>query len=1036
MKKILSLLCIIPCLSPIGAVGGYSSPAPVLPGIVFQSEVIITGTVKDEKGGLLPGVTVRVKNQSIAAVTNESGRYSLKVPNRDVVLVFTFMGYVAQERNVGNGNVLDVTMPESSESLGEVIVVGYGTQKKASVTGAISSVTTKDLLQSPVANISNSLAGRMSGLLARQSSGEPGQDGSTLRIRGVGTFTGSQEPLIMVDGIEVSNYNNIDPNEIESVSILKDASSTAIYGVRGANGVLLITTRRGKEGKPQLNFTTNVALNSFVDLREPMNSSQYTRAYNQAQKYDTYITGATYNPKFSDADIAKYDSGEDPVMYPNTNYYDLLLKKTSLQTQQNLTISGGTEKTKYFISGGLFNQEALFNNAGLDAGWDAQIKFKRYNFRSNFNFDVTKKLKIALDLSLQNENRRGTNASTNRIIQSIGDAPPWQSPGILDGKIVTQGKDQPVSPVAVLLGAGYSKEYRSYLNGTVRADYDLDIITPGLSVHGKISYQNFNSKRDTYGKNVVTYTVTRLPDQSLQFRPNSLEEPFGYSEAIAKNRRTYTEAGIDYNRTFGHHAVTGLILYNQTKLFDPNLAFLVPNGYQGVVGRITYAYKDRYLAEYNAGYNGTENFAEGRRFGFFPAYSVGWIPSMESFFPQNDIVTFLKFRASYGEVGNDRLNNARFLYRPTSYTYSSGYYFGEVGSNFAQYTTPVEGALGNEQLTWERAAKKNLGMEIRLFKGKFSVTADYFSEMRSNILASRQNVSVITGATFPPYNFGKMQNRGVDGDFSFNDHVGNVQYFVRGTFTFATNKILEMDEIPQPYPYQQRTGHRAGQYFGLIAEGLYNSWEEVNDAKRPASLWNNNKIQPGDIRYKDVNGDGIVNEEDYVPIGYSNFPEQLYGLSLGGSYKGFDLSILFQGATKVSTDLPSRAKIAFPLDIGAYNGLLESWSQERYDAGLPISYPHLAIGTDAQQHNYKESNFWIRDASYVRLKNMEIGYTLSANALRRIGISAARFYLNGNNLLTWHNMPPGIDPEAPASINGSEPYPIVKTINFGLNLKF
>lgn len=1044
MKKFLSLLCMIPCLSSGalfagGTAAGHSPTMP--PEAAFQAETTITGTVKDEKGELLPGVTVRVKDQTIAAITNESGRFTLKVPDRNVVLVFTFMGYVTQERSVGNNNTLDVTMPTSSENLGEVIVVGYGTQKKVSVTGAISSVTTKDLLQSPVANISNSLAGRMSGLLARQSSGEPGQDASTLRIRGIGTFTGSQEPLIMVDGIEVSNYNNIDPNEIESVTILKDASSTAIYGVRGANGVLLITTRRGKEGKPQLNLTTNVALNSFVDLREPMNSAEYTRSYNAARKYDSYITGAVYTPRFSDADIAKYESGEDPIMYPSTNYYDMLLKKTSVQTQQNLTISGGTEKTRYFISGGLFNQEALFKQTTLDPGWDAQIKFKRYNFRSNFNFDVTKRLKIALDLSMQNENRRGSNWNTNRIIQAIGDAPPWQSPGIVDNKIITQGYSQPVSPIVNLLGSGYSKEFRSYLNGTVRADYALDFITEGLSIHGKISYQNFNSKRDTYSKNVVTYSVKRLPDGSLQFRPQSLEEPFGYSEAIAKNRRTYAEAGINYNRTFGHHAVTGLVLYNQTKLFDPNLAFLVPNGYQGVVGRVTYAYKDRYMAEFNAGYNGTENFAEGRRFGFFPAYSIGWIPSMEPFFPKNDVLTFLKIRASYGEVGNDKLNNARFLYRPTSYTYSTGYYFGEAGVNYSIYTTPVEGALGNELLTWERAVKQNVGLEMRFWKDKFAITADYFSEMRNNILATRQTTPVITGANFPPYNFGKMQNRGIDGDISFNDNIGNVQYWVKGTFTFARNKILEMDEIPQPMPYQQRTGHRVGQYFGLIAEGLYNSWDEVNDAKRPASQWNNNKIQPGDIRYKDVNGDGLISEEDYVPIGYSNFPEQLYGLSFGTSYRGFDISVLFQGATKVSTDLPSRAKIAFPLDIGAYRGLLESWSQERYDAGLPISYPHLAIGTDAQQHNYKESSYWIRDASYVRLKNVEIGYSLTAGALRRIGISAARFYLNGNNLLTWHDLPPGIDPEQPVGVwdgnsNGAEPYPLVKTINFGLNLKF
>lgn len=1047
MKKFLSLLCMIPCLSAgAAAISGAHAASPLSIRAAFQAEITITGTVKDAKGDPIPGVTVKVKDKSIAVITNEDGKYSLKVPDRNATIVFTFMGFVAQERTIGSSNVVNVVLQESSESLGEVVVVGYGTQKKVSVTGAVSSVTTKDLLQSPVANISNSLAGRMSGLLARQSTGEPGSDASTLRIRGVGTFTGSQEPLIMVDGIEVSNYNNIDPNEIESITILKDASSTAIYGVRGANGVLLITTRRGSVGKPQLNFTTNFASNSFIDIRKPMTSSQWVRAFNEARRYDSYITNSAYTPKFSDEEIAKYDAGNDPAFYPNTNWYDLLLKKSSLQTQNNMTISGGTEKVKYFVSGGMFTQESLFSTGGFEADWDPQVKFKRYNFRSNFNFDVTAKLKVALDLSLQNEHRRGSSFNTHRMFSSLGDANPAYYAGIIDGKIISKQGYSGNNPAELLMGNGngYEKEFRNYLNGTVRADYDLDVITKGLSVYGKISYQNYNTTNEIFRRGTVTYLPVRDENGQVLFVPRGVESRVDYSSTVAKSRRTWAEAGINYSRTFGSHAVSGLVLYNQTKYFDPNLAFLVPSGYQGIVGRVTYGYKDRYLAEFNAGYNGTENFAEGRRFGFFPAYSLGWIPSMEPFFPKNDVITFLKIRGSYGEVGNDKLNNIRFLYRPTSFTFSSspaGYYFGEVGSNYSLYTTAVEGMLGNELLTWERAVKKNIGIEMSFWKDKFSITADLFSEMRDNILANKQNIPVLSGAKLPPYNFGRMQNRGIDGDITFRDHIGNVQYWVKGNVTFARNKILEMDEIPQTAPYQNRTGHRLGQYFGLISEGLYNTWEEVNDANRPASQWNSNRIQPGDIRYRDVNGDGIISEQDYVPIGYSNFPEQLFGLSFGANYKGFDCSFLFQGATKVSVDMPQRAKFGLTLETSAHAGLLASWSQERYEKGLPINYPHLSIGADAQQHNYKESDYWIRDASYVRLKNIEIGYTLTAGLLRRIGINGARLYMSANNVLTWDSLAEGMDPESPVGITegdalNAEPYPIMRTINFGLNLKF
>ncbi|CAL1516340.1 TonB-dependent receptor [Chitinophaga sp. MM2321] len=1049
MKKIVLPLFIVFCLPGSALADNGKAPEDMMTGTprtnhtAFSvrskpAEVIITGTVRSEKGENLPGVSIQVKGGKSATVSNDMGKYTIKVPDEEAVLIFTYMGYITQERKVGNATVLHITLLEQLEKLNEVVVVGYGTQKKVSVTGAIATVTTKDLLQSPVANISNSLVGRMSGLLATQSSGEPGNDQSKLRIRGVGTFTGSQDPLIMVDGIEVANYNNIDPNEIASVTILKDASSTAIYGVRGANGVLLITTQRGKLGKPQLSFTSNVAQTSFTSVRTPMNSADYATSYNAAKKYDSYITGSVYTPTYSDEAISKYRSGEDPIFYPNTNWYDLLLKKSSLQTQNNISISGGTEKVKYFVSGGLFTQEALFKNTTLSPDFDAQVKFKRYNLRSNFNFDITKRLKASLDLSLQTENRRGANWNTNRVFQGLGDGNPLYSPGVVDGKVVQLGMPGPVNPINIMLGAGYKKEYRNYLNGAVRMDYDLDMITKGFSIHGKISYQNFNNKNDIYSKGLVDYLAKRLPDGNIVYIPQSLDDAFGFDEVIGKNRRTYSEIGLDYNRTFGSHTVTGLLLYNQSKLFDPNLAFLVPNGYQGVVGRATYDYKGRYLAEFNIGYNGTENFAEGKRFGFFPAYSLGWVPSQEAFFPKNDVLTFIKIRGSYGEVGNDKIGGARFLYRPTSFTYSNnpGYYFGEAGSNFTQYNTAVEGALGNGDLTWERALKKDLGIELSFWKDKITITADWFNENRDNILASKQNIPAITGAILPAYNFGKMVNKGFDADIAFNSEVNSFRYWVKANVTFARNKIVFMDEIPQPMPYQNRSGQRLGQYFGLIAEGLYNSWAEVNDANRPVSQWNNNKIQPGDIRYKDVNGDGRITDDDRVPIGYSNFPEKMGGLSFGGSFKGFDFSVLFLGATNVSVHMPRLAMIGFPLNSGAINNLLSSWSQERYDQGLPINFPHLSIGYETQQHNYKESTYWIRDASYVRLKNMEVGYTLPGNMLKRVGISSARFYLNANNLLTWSDMDPGIDPESPSEIDGTEPYPLTRTVNVGVNIKF
>jgi len=927
-------------------------------------------------------------------------------------------------------------MIEESIGLDEVVAVGYGVQKKATITGAIASVESAKLIQSPVTNLSNALNGRVSGLLTTQASGAPGQDQTTLRIRGVGTFSGATDPLIMVDGIEAQSYNNIDPNEIENISVLKDASATAVYGVRGANGVLLITTKRGKIGKPQVSYSSQFAVSKFAEIRQNLESTEYAQGYNQALRYDSYLTGV-YTPKYSESDIQHYISNDDPLFYPNTDWISKMFKPTTFQNQHNLNISGGSEKVKYFFSFGYLGQDGLINEKIYDPGYDAKLKYDRYNFRSNFDFKITKRLKAKVNLSSQIEERQGTTNVGNIMVSAFAAAPNL-SPGVWDGKIVntTIGAFYP-NPIPRYFGLGLMKQYGNYLNGTIRFDYDLDFLMKGLSTHASIAYQNYNSVNTNFSKTLVDYNVIRLPDNKYVLAPTKDESPYSYGESYGKRRKQDVEIGLDFSRKFGVHGIGGLLIYNQTKTFDPGLAYDVPNGYQGIVGRGTYDYKNRYLAEFNFGYNGTENFAPGKRFGFFPAVSVGWVVSEESFFTKNNVISFFKLRGSYGEVGNDKIGGDRFLYMPSSYGYSGTYNFGEAGTTLNAYNRSNEGKIGNPYLTWERAKKLDIGIDFTMWKDKIRVTIDYFDERRDNILANKGTVPDIFGATLPAYNFGKMRNGGLDGEINFYSKVGNFNYWLKGVFTLTHNMIEFQDEVTRTYSYQNRTGQRYGQSFGYVVEGIYNTWEEVNDANRPVSSFNSNKIQPGDFKYKDVNGDGIINDFDQVPIGYSAFPEQSFGFSFGGDFKGIDFSVLFQGSSHVTHLTSKKFNRGWQEDGSAVSYLLErSWSPENYAAGIKTDFPHVS-SSSAQVHNYQPNTFWQEDASYTRLKNIEVGYMLSPQFLKEMGIHSVRLYLNGNNLITWSNMFRGEDPEIPNySDSNNEPYPITKTINVGINVKF
>lgn len=1022
---------------------------PDIPTLQQPLKKEISGTVKDSKGIPLPGVTVLVKGTTIGIITDADGKFVLAVPSDAKTLVFRFIGLKSQEIEIAGKVNFSIVLEEEVIGVEEVVIVGFGRQKKETVVGAISTIKSTELLQSPQANISNALVGRLPGLFAVQNSGEPGNDQSTLRIRGIGTFTGSNDPLVMVDGIQTANYNNIDPNEIETISILKDASATAVYGVRGANGVILITTKRGKSGKPQISLTTSAAATTFPFLRTPMNAYDYTTSYNTGRAYDSFVNGS-YIQKYSDADIALYKSHTDPIFHPDVNWVDYMLKKYSTQTQTNLNISGGTDKVKYFVSLGYFTQGGMFNTDLIKPGFDENINYKRYNLRANFDFQITKRLKASLDMASQLDDRRYLNDwTTSLYMNMLMSATPIVAPGVIDNKVITINTIMGTgtfSPASVLL-KGWSRDYGNNLSGSVRFNYNLDQIADGLSARAMISYKNFNSQNvQYYFRSAGMYTAEALKaaDGSTIMKPGGEFAAWQFGESVVKNRQTDFEAGLEYAHKFGEHNLGGLLMYNQQKRFDPAFAYLVPNGHQGIVGRATYNYKSRYMGEFNLGYNGTENFAPGKRFGFFPAYSLGWVASQEPFFPKNNYVTFLKIRGSYGEVGNDQIGkitdpSSRFLYRPTLYSYTNnGYYFGQYGTNYQGYRTSNEGALGNPALTWERAKKMNIGAEINLLNNKISVTGDYFLEKRDNILANKGTIPQILGMSLPAYNLGKMKNSGFDGDISYNDNIGKLNYYIKANFTYAHNVIEFQDEVKQPYAYQYRTGQRYGQAFGYVAEGLFNTWEEVNVANRPVYSWSNNKIQPGDIRYKDVNGDGKIDVNDQVPMGYSNFPEKIFGIALGGSFKGFDISVLFQGASNVSV-YPSRNSIqGFVTDGGANNDLnLYSWTYERYTQGLPIKYPHLnGSGGSASSHIYVGSTFWYEDASYMRLKNMEIGYTFDKGLIKRVGFSSVRIYVNGNNLITWSHVLPGEDPEFPNVGANEEPYPVERIYNLGLKVNF
>ena len=995
----------------------------------FAQTRTINGRVSDNTGPL-PGINVKVEGTTIGSTTDQQGFYVIKNAPAEGRLIFSGVGYKLRSEKLQSKTTYNVQMEENVDGLNEVVVVGFGTQKKATLTGSVASISRKEMKQSPVANLTNALSGRLPGLFAQQNSGQPGKDESALQIRGVSTYRSGTGPLLIVDGIQQDNIGQIDMNEVENISILKDASATAVYGIKGANGVIIVTTRRGQTGEAKVSISNQTGIQQSTRLPKMLD------AYNSLLLLkESYVNdGQAANFPYTDSQLEEFRLGTNPAVYPNVDWYKEVMRPSSLQTQFNANVSGGTENVKYFVSAGMMNQNGLFKNF-KESETDNTYYMKRYNFRSNLDVKVNDNLDIGLDLSSRLENINQPHPAEagrsvfNQLLRT-GFAPysfPIYNP---DGSYAAppQGNQHP-NMVAQLTLAGYDRTYNTVLTSNLSAVHKLDFLLKGLSAKGSFAFNNTQfSEKDLFRNGYPTYRYNPTNDTYSLFNASyPVLKPYQLGTGnLAPRVATNLEGALNYANQFGLHNLTVLGLYNQNTRVYVN-ANGIPDptrkiSYLGWVGRATYNYASRYLLELNLGYTGSNQFNNKSRFGFFPAASAGWVLSEEAFVKKRlKFLDYFKIRGSYGIVGNDNvgLDLTTYAYLST-YVPSGTYQFGESNTT---YNGLAEGKLGNDKLTWEKERKANIGFDMQLFKSKVSITFDYFDNYRYDIITTRTTVGDLVGITLPEVNMGKVSNKGMEFEIGYNNKIGELGYFVKGNIAIAKNKVLERDEEHKKYPWLQATGQPVKQPFGWTWIGFYESLDDIKNS--PVTTFN---PQVGDLKYADLNGDGIINDDDKGPIGFPEVPNTTFGLSLGLNYKGFDFSVLFQGAANNSVR-PSDELIYD--NIGNFQELhLGRWTEEN---AANATYPKLHLASGGANNRPTNSTFWLRSGNYLRLKNFEIGYQLTPSILKRIGVGSLRVYANGSNLFTWDKLKL-LDPESPSG--RGENYPQQKIYSLGLNLNF
>lgn len=1005
-----------------------------------SAQRILTGRVIDEKGLGLPGVSVKVKGTDRGAITDPQGKFQIQVENNAETLVFSFVGYVNKEVVVGENTSLEVQLlPSPENELKEVAVVAYGTQRKVSVVGAQSTVNVSELKQ-PVANITNVLAGRLAGVVAVQRSGEPGNTQADIWIRGIASFTATG-PLVLIDGVTrgdgvsgSSLLNNIDPQDIESFTILKDASATAVYGVRGANGVILIQTKKGRAGKPQINFDYYEGKSSFTRVPEMADGITYMNLVNEA------LTTRGQRPKYSQDYIQKTAAGTDPYLYPNVNWIDEVFNKSSHNRRANVNISGGVPSAKYYVSASYYNETGLLKTDEL-AKYNSAIDYSRYNFTSNLNINVTKTTRV--DLGVQGFVASGNYPaiSSSDIFMQAMTIPPVEFPkeypgGFIPGR--SANGDQR-NPYADLTRRGYTNNFNNQIFSNLRVTQDMGFWLKGLTLSTMFSVDVTSSRNITRSKREPTF----FPNAQKPYNDDgslNLEQTYSgdgnylkFSGSSFQGRKYYTETSLNYDHAFGKHRVGVLILYNQedrTNSAANDFTSSIPYRLRGLAGRATYSFTDRYFAEFNMGYNGSENFAPAKRYGFFPAFGIGWITSEEPFFkPLKNVINYLKFRYTNGYAGEDLSGSRRFAYIDILNDNAAGYNFGInrqtgfSGINILDYAVNV---------TWAKSHKQDLGVELRTFKEKLSLIVDLFQEHRTGILIPRAGVPAFAGLTSSPYgNLGIIDNKGIEATLQQELNLGKLNVNLRGNITYNQDKVVENDQPSPTYPWMDRRGTNVLAQFGYIAEGLFTSDEEIQRSAVPGTKDN---VKPGDIKYHDLNNDGVINAYDVTRIGRGNVPAIVYGFGVNLAYKNFSLGAFFQGTGKVERYISGKAIQPFSTDGGisnAYAIATDRWTPEypRQDA----FYPRLAYGDAANNNNTQASTWWIKDVSFLRLKNADLGYTFPQATFRRLGVKSARVYLMGYNLLTFSKFKLW-DPELETG-NGTT-YPNVRTLSVGLSAQF
>ncbi|MCQ2158311.1 MAG: TonB-dependent receptor [Bacteroidales bacterium] len=1113
MKKLFfCLVAVLPFLMLGAGAASYAKEA---------ADITITGTVLDESGAPVIGATVMEQNSSNGMATDMDGNFTLSVKQGATVLG-TCRGYVDQSFQPGTRTTFRIVLKEDNQQLDEIVVTAFATQKKVNVTGAITTVSGADVIKAPVANVSSALVGITPGLSAVTVSGEPGQDAADIAIRGISSYSGNTAPLIVIDGIEqpasqaLSVLNSLNPNDILGISVLKDASSTAVYGIRAANGVIIITTRRGQAGAPKVSFSGNFGLTNATNVQRGLSSYEYALFRNEAimNEADGFGKTALMNYLFTDDDLWKFRNNRDftpaeveamnltssqkarllnsPALYYGTSdAYAELYSRTAPQWQMNVSVSGGAERVRYYVSLNYFDQQSIMQNANY-FGVQTGSRYQRYNVRANVDIDLFKNTTLSVNTSGQfgSTSGPGTGSLYSRysgIMQIIYEGNPFTNRSmIIDDHLITDF-DYPQNSVQeglhrrtdnemtggwlpALLGRSVGTTTNTRIDVTARLRHDMSYLLKGLDFQASMRYQENYSKVAIQSFAIPQYTVRRsLTDpNNLEFFGGTVGADSYASGSWGGMRDFYLDATLNYQGNFGKHNIGGLLLARATKYTMPWDDFNTPSGLVGTSARITYDYDTRYMVELNFAYNGTENFAAGHRFGFFPAASVGYVISNEPWFKQNNFLTFFKIRGSYGIVGNDQIGGKRYLYLPGTFMTNLAHgdftslpnsYSGSITGNYYQfgrsedtpntfYNGSSEGALGNPNVTWEKSAKASAGIELKFLRDRLYFTGDWFYEDRKDILTTLGVIPATFGVPSwdtAAVNVGEVTNRGYELVLGWKDKKGDFSYYIEGNLTYAKNTIVNMAEAPNPYEWMNQTGHSIGQRYGYKTDGFYDTVEEL--ANRPFIQPSANAATLGDIKYVDLNGDGIVNDKDMAPVGYPNRPLMNFGGKIGFSWKGFDMNVVLSGTamgtyyiSRITSPFFKRAGNAF---LWQYEG---RWTAEKVAAGQTITYPRAVYDADQNHYDFGAvSDFWALSSDHLRIKNVEIGYSFRENSpfLRKMGIAGMRIYANANNLVTLFDQMSryGIDPETKDNMGGSEGnisyvFPLTRTTNIGVNIQF